>query len=182
MDPFLGEIRLFACTYVPLGWAPCSGALMSIRQFTNLFSLIGATYGGDGVQTFALPNLNGRAALGQGQLTGGGNYPMGSAVGTATVTLTTQQMAAHVHTMPAGASGSSGTTPSPTTYLSATPSEGHGSSTPVYASPATQQSTPVTMANGEAGVAGGSQSHNNVSPYLALQYCMAVQGIFPSRQ
>ena len=184
MDPFLGEIRLFACTFVPRDWAACNGALMAISQFSALYSLLGTQFGGDGRTTFALPNLSGAAALGQGQLTGGSNYPMGVAVGTTDVTLTLQQMPAHVHTMPAGATGVSGTLPSPTTYLSAAPGSGgiHPTSPPVYASPATQSTSAVTMAPAEAGVAGGSQPHSNQSPYLALQYCIALQGVFPPRQ
>ena len=181
MDPFLGEIRLFACTFAPQGWAACNGAVMAISQFSALYSLLGTQFGGDGRTTFALPNLSGAAALGQGQLTGGSNYPMGVAVGTTNVTLTLQQMPAHVHTMPAGTGGSV-TPPSPTNYLASTPAVGHTGSTPVYASPMTQSSSAVTMAAGEAGVAGGSQPHNNQSPYLALQYCIAIQGIFPPRQ
>ncbi len=183
MDPFLGEIRLFACTFVPQGWAACNGAVMAISQFSALYSLLGTQFGGDGRTTFALPNLSGAAALGQGQLTGGSNYPMGVTVGTTNVTLTLQQMPAHVHTMPAGSPGVPNTLPSPTSYLSAGPSTGiRQPAPPVYASPATQSSSAVTMAAAEAGVAGGSQPHSNQSPYLALQYCIAVQGLFPPRQ
>ena len=181
MDPFLGEIRLFACNYAPANWATCQGQLMAISQNAALFSLLGTTYGGDGRTTFALPNLVDRIQVGAGQGTGLSNYPPGTVAGTTSVTLTNQQMPAHTHTLPAGGNVTQPLAPSPTSYLAQPAGQGHSPGAALYVTGATQAGSSVTMASTMAGVAGSSQPHSNQSPYLSLNYCIALQGIFPQR-
>jgi microcystin-dependent protein len=176
-DVFLGEIRLTGFNFAPIGWALCQGQMMPISTNTALFSLLGTTYGGDGVRTFALPNLQGSVGIGFGQGPGLGQYTQGQTGGATTVTLTVQQSPAHTHTMPVG-SGKGVNAPSPTAYLAG---EARGGAGNAFATPATQSASPTTMAAGEAVPAGGGQAHNNMAPYVALNYIIALQGIFPSR-
>jgi microcystin-dependent protein len=180
MDPFVGEIRLLALNYPPRGWALCNGALLSISQNTALFSLLGVTYGGDGRSSFGLPNLQSRLIAGQGQGPGLQTYSMGQTGGTTTVTLSLSQMAVHTHTMPTGTVASAGTAPSPASYLSPAPGEGREPGAHLYISPI-PSGTAVTMSSGQAQPAGGNQPHNNMAPYLVMNYCIALQGVFPQR-
>ena len=185
MDPFLGEIRLFACSYAPNGWALCAGQLLSTRSFSALYSLLGVTYGGNGSSTFALPNLGGSVVVGPGQGPGLSAYTQGQAFGVANVMLTPSQMAAHPHTLPCGGTGVEDSLPSPSTFLSAAPGSGGPHAppgAPLYTTATQQSATSVTMAPREADAAGGSEAHNNMSPYLTLNYCIALQGNFPQRQ
>jgi microcystin-dependent protein len=181
-DQFIGEIRLFGLNFAPYGWATCQGQLLSINQNKVLFSLLGITYGGDGRSNFALPNLQGRVTVGLGQGTGLSPYQLGQTGGTTTVPLDLSQIAAHTHTLPAGTAGDTAVPPSPTVYLSATPGTGKKGGAPLYVAPATQSTSAVTMNSSAAGPAGGGdQPHNNMAPYLVLNYCIALQGIFPPR-
>lgn len=164
-DYYLGEIRLFGFNFAPRGWALCNGQLMSISQNSALFALLGTTYGGDGITTFALPDLRGRVAIHQGQGPGLSSHVMGEVGGTETVTLTTNQMPSHAHN-PLGSAGAQ-TTNRPD---GAAPAQGGNYSTPDASHPMATTS-----------VVGGSQPHNNVQPYLTMNYCIAVTGIFPSR-
>ena len=178
MDPFLGEIRAFGFYYPPSGWALCNGAILPIQQNTALFALLGTQYGGNGTTTFALPNLQGSIIIGVGQGIGLSNYVQGQVGGSATVTLLPAQSAAHTHTLPAGTTVTAGAGPSPSTGLATAAGR---VALNLYATPATQASSPATMATGSVSTAGGSQPHNNMAPYLAINYCIALQGIFPSR-
>lgn len=178
MDPFLGEIRLLPFTFAPRGWALCQGQLIPIRQNTALFALLGTQYGGDGSTTFALPDLRGRAVVGKDQGPGLTNYAQGAMVGTENVTLLASEMPAHVHngaatgTIPV--SVASGTQNSPAGgYFSATTAEQYGT--------ADTGNDTASMLSGTATAAGGSQPHENRMPFLTLNYCIALQGIFPPR-
>ena len=170
-EPFLGEIDLMAFNFAPRGWAMCNGQLLSIQQNTALFSLLGTTYGGDGVQTFALPDLRGRRAVGAGQGPGLSPYVIGQSGGEEVVTLTVAQLPQHNH-LPIGDSGIG---------TSATPGGGFWSSqTQVFLYNNAPLST-VAMSSQAIGTTGGGQPHDNRSPFLVLNYVIALTGIFPSR-
>jgi microcystin-dependent protein len=170
-DPFVAEIRILACNFAPTGWAMCNGQLLPISQNTALFSLLGTYYGGDGKSTFALPNLQGSAPIHQGQGNGLSLYDLGQTGGSETVTLIQSELPAHAH-QASGASGSGPTSPANNTW-----GTGVGRTPP----PTYVDGSPnVTMGN-VMSLAGGSQPHNNLQPYLALNFCIAMQGIFPPR-
>ncbi len=175
MEVFMGMIAQFGFNFVPRGWLACNGQLLPIAQYSALFSLLGTTYGGDGRVTFALPNLQGRVAVGYGQGAGLSSYAIGQQAGEETHTLTTYEMPHHSHLMTASADG-----PTQATAQGASlGSQGRtgGTMPVVYANGAT---APVPMASTTTPM-GGSQAHNNLQPYLAINYCIAVEGIFPSR-
>jgi microcystin-dependent protein len=170
-DPFVAEIRILACNFAPTGWAMCNGQLLPISQNTALFSLLGTYYGGDGKSTFALPNLQGSAPIHQGQGNGLSLYDLGQTGGSETVTLIQSELPTHAH-QASGASGSGPTSPANNTW-----GTGVGRTPP----PTYVDGSPnVTMGNAMS-VAGGSQPHNNMQPYLTLNFCIAMQGIFPPR-
>lgn len=179
MDPYIGEIRAFGFNFAPSGWAICAGQLLPISQNTALFSLLGTQYGGDGRSNFALPNLQGNIPISQGQGPGLGVYSVGDRGGSAAVALLGQQVPSHTHTLPVAAANGKQPAPSPTMYLGATGSRGEGVN--VYATPAGQSSSSVQMLASAVGPAGGAQPHNNLAPYLAVNYCIALQGVFPPR-
>jgi microcystin-dependent protein len=170
-QPFLGEVRVFGFNFAPRGWAFCRGQVMSVSQNTALFSLLGTNYGGNGTSTFALPNLQGNIPISSGQGPGLSTYTVGEQGGSAGVTLLSNQLPAHAHTLPAGA-GASTATPAANTFLGA----GQRGKT-VYAT----ATDGTTMNAASVAPAGGSQPHNNLMPYIAMNYCIALQGIFPSR-
>ncbi len=168
--PFIGQIQMFAGTFAPRGWMFCDGQLVPIAENVALFNLIGTTYGGDGVTTFALPDLRGRVIISAGQGSGLSNYVVGQTGGAEKVTLTQSQMPAHTHALLADRSSGSSDTPSG--LLPAESPDG----IPSYGS------TPVTTLPGQTITpAGGGQAHNNVKPYLVIRYIIATEGIFPSR-
>jgi microcystin-dependent protein len=166
MDPFIGEIRLVPFNFAPRGWALCAGQMLSISQNTALFSLLGTTYGGDGRTTFALPDLRGRVAVGAGQPSVGSDYPLGAAGGQESVELTTPQLPAHSH--PVNASSAAATSKSPAGAYPA----GGGAYT---------GARNVRMKNAMIALTGGGEEHENRQPYLSLNYIIALQGIYPSR-
>ncbi len=168
MEPFLGQLLLVPYNFAPRGWAFCSGQLLSIAQNTALFSLLGTTYGGDGITTFALPDLRGRVALSSGQGPGLSNYVLGEAAGSENVTLITTQIPAHSHTVNAGV-GASSVTPEGNF-------PGSDSVNSIYDVTATTTMNPTMI-----GATGGSQPHENRQPFLTLNYIIALEGIFPSR-
>jgi microcystin-dependent protein len=179
-QPFLGEIRIVPYNFAPRGWAFCSGQIFSIAQNTALFALLGTTYGGNGQTTFALPNLQSRAAVsfGDGGATGAGNYSLGQTDGQEAVTLIAAEMPAHLHQANARAAGADASEPSSDTVWAT-------STTALYATQVPAQPTTGATAGSMAGdalaVSGGSQPHPNQPPLLALNYVIAVEGIFPSR-
>ncbi|MDQ6615277.1 MAG: tail fiber protein [Actinomycetota bacterium] len=168
-EPFLGEIRVFGFNFAPQGWATCSGQILPISQNTALFSLLGTTYGGNGQTTFALPDLRGRAPLSFGQGPGLQNYDLGEVSGSESVTLTSGQLPTHAHNVVAHGGPASATRPG-----GAVPAQTSG---PSYA--AAPDGT--NMNAGMIGNAGSSQPFDNRQPFLVVNFCIALQGIYPSR-
>ncbi len=163
---YVGEIKIFAGNFAPNGFAFCDGTLLPIAQNTALFSIIGTFYGGNGVNTFALPDLRGRVAVGQGQGPGLSPYDIGQVAGSENVTLTQQQMPEHTHVLAA----------SDKPRTSSSPADGFPSAGGYYGA------TSDTQLNAAAaGGAGGNLPHSNLQPYLAVSYIIALSGIFPSR-
>lgn len=173
-DPFVAEIRIFGFNYAPRGWAQCNGQMLSIAQNTALFSLLGTTYGGNGQSTFGLPNLQGQAACASGQGTGLTNRPLGAAFGTTTVTLITTQLPAHNHTFVprAPTSGQLVNTPTAGCHLARTYNQRDYTTT---------GRTDTTFAGQMIGATGSGQAHANQQPYLVMNICICLQGIFPQR-
>lgn len=165
--PFVAEIRMFACNFAPTGWAMCNGQLLPISQNTALFSLLGTFYGGDGKSTFALPNLQGSIPLHQGQGPGLSNCFLGESGGSQAVTLLQSEIPAHNHIIVT--SGDEGDdNDAPNNLIGANGLFG----------PATN---PTQMAFQALAPNGGSQPHNNMMPYLVINFCVAMQGVFPPR-
>ena len=172
-DPFVAEIRLFPFTFAPKGWAFCDGQLLPLSQNTALFSLLGTTYGGDGKSTFALPNLQGCVPVHVGQGPGLSERFLGESGGSPTVTLLTSEIPAHTHAL--AASAAEGIARSPSGELFANESGGVNSYAALGAGPQ------ALLAGAACGITGGSQPHNNLAPYLVVNYCIALQGVFPRR-
>lgn len=170
-DPFLGEIRIFAGNFAPSNWALCQGQLLSIEQNQVLFSLLGTMYGGDGQSTFALPGIAGRIALHQG--TGPGLSPriISEFSGAETNSLSVQQMPAHNHAAICSNTGANSASPVGS-YWSTDP----GGNTGAYSTTDGSQLAGLAIGN-----AGGGQPHNNLQPYLVINYIIALEGIYPSR-
>lgn len=171
-DPFVAEIRPFAFGFVPRGWALCNGALLPIAQNTALFSLLGTTYGGNGQSTFGLPNLQGQVAVGSGQGPGLSDRWLGETGGSAQVTLLESEIPAHSHEVRATSAEATLRQPAPDRALAATADE---------AGWAPAGAVPVATSPLALGTAGGSQPHENRMPFLVIQYCIALQGVFPPR-
>lgn len=174
MEPFLGMIGLFGFNYAPQYWAVCDGSLLPIAQNTALFSLLGTQYGGNGQTTFALPDLRGRTPIGQGQGPGLNPYTMGEMAGTETVTLIQSQMPAHNHML--NVSGSPADADSPSGNVLAVSALADGASVNTYGQTINATANPQSI-----GVSGGTQPHPNMQPYLVMNYCIALQGIYPPR-
>ncbi len=168
MEPFIGQIIMFAGNFAPRGWALCDGQLLSIPSHSALFSILGTTYGGDGVNTFGLPDLRGRMPVHPGNGPGLTPRKLGEKSGTEAVTLTTQQIPAHTHQL-SGANQASDTD-DPTGH---TLCQGR-----IYLD---SQQAPDAMSKGSIGVTGGGQSHDNMSPYLCINFIIALEGLYPSR-
>ena len=168
-EPFIGEIRLFAGSFAPAGWAMCDGTSLPIAENDALFALLGTTYGGDGQETFNLPDLRGRVPVHQGTGSSGSTYTLGEAAGVDSVTLTPQQIPSHSHAHLA--TTSAGVTANPAGNVLAT-----SPSSRVYldASPDSAMSASVL------GPVGGSQPHSNLMPTLAIHYIISLFGVFPS--
>jgi microcystin-dependent protein len=168
VDPFIGELRCFGFNFAPRGWALCQGQLLSIAQNTALFSLLGTMYGGNGQTTFGLPDLRGRTSLSFGQGPGLASRNQGELGGEEQVTLTSQQIPAHNHTV--GAS-------------SAATGKNPAGSFPAFTAAGSSYGTTadLTMNPAMVGGGGGNQPHDNMAPYLVLNWCIALEGIYPSR-
>jgi microcystin-dependent protein len=170
-DPFVAEIRVFGFNFPPKGWAFCDGQLLPISQNTALFSLLGTTYGGNGVSTFALPDLQGRVPMHPGQGPGLSLHDLGEQNGTDYVTLLQSELPAHGHVL--NANGGFGNRTSP-----AGNSLARTSGTVPYAAAGTPG---VSLHATALAPVGGDQPHNNLQPYLTLNFCIALQGVFPPR-
>lgn len=174
-EPFIGEIRLFGGNFAPRGWSFCHGQLLPIPENTALFSLLGTTYGGDGRSTFALPNLQGRAPMGPGRGPGLTDRRLGEQVGAPTETLSEQQLPAHNHPMQGSstvATEDGETTPGG--HVLGTDEEEEAQ---VFHPPDTMQDFASTAISSF----GGGQAHDNVQPHIAMNYIIAMVGLYPSR-
>ena len=169
-EPFIAEIRIFAGNFAPRGWAFCNGQLLPIAQNTSLFSLIGTTYGGDGRTTTALPNLKGRIPMHPGRGPGLTSRRLGQRGGVEMVSLTEAQMPNHTHT--AHGDQSPANQRNPENHI---PAAGGGRGTVLYADPNNLQSFRKLSSTG------GSQSHNNMQPFLVMNFIIALVGLYPSR-
>lgn len=176
-QPFLGEIRAFPWDWPVRGWALCQGQILSIQQNTALFSLLGTTYGGNGVSNFALPDLRSRVTVGVGQLLGGSSYTLGEQAGTESVTLTVSQLPQHNHLWQATTTAGNQAPPL-AGYLATVNRPGTVGNINAYAPPG--GTGPVPLGSPIANTGGGA-AHPNIQPCLALNYSIALQGIFPSR-
>ncbi len=172
-DPFVAEIRIVPSNFAPTGWAFCDGQLLPLSQNTALFSLLGTTYGGDGKSTFALPDLQGRAPMHPGQGPGLSLHDLGETGGAETVTLLESEVPAHSHPMMASTQPGEDPAPNPAEALARSVG---ASLYQTVANANLSQLSPNALA-----VAGGGQPHNNMQPYLTLNFCIALQGVFPPR-
>lgn len=172
-EPFLGEIRMFAFAFPPKGWALCDGQTLSISEYSALFALLGTTYGGNGTSTFQLPNLQSRVPIHQGQGAGLSPYAIGQIQGAETVTLTISQIPSHNHIVNCNTGG--GNAASPQNNYPAVESTGTSLD---YNSGNTGG---ATMSPAMLAPAGGNLAHTNIQPYLCVNFCIALEGVFPSR-
>lgn len=168
-EPFLAEVRIVGFNFAPRGWAFCDGQILPINQNQSLYSLLGTTYGGDGRTSFALPDLRGRTPIHAGRSNGGGDHTLGQKSGEETHTLAANEMPQHTHQ--SRASSSDGNVTGATNAVIAR------SVNQAYINAGTLQN----MANGQIANTGGGQAHQNMQPYLAVNFCIALQGLFPSR-
>jgi microcystin-dependent protein len=169
-DPYIGEIRIFAGNFAPNGWAMCNGQLIPISQNTALFSLLGTSYGGNGLSNFALPNLIRQVPLHQGQGPGLTYYVVGQSAGVAAHQLTDAEMPAHTHQLQAAAGAATSKAANGALFASVT------APTPPY-----HGAVGLKSGQGMLQASGGSQPHNNLQPYLTLKFIIALQGIYPPR-
>ena len=168
-QPYVGEIRMFAGNFAPAEWMFCEGQLVPISENETLFNLIGTTYGGDGQNTFGLPDLRGRAPIHQGNLAGGGSYQIGQVLGSESVTLTASQLPAHTHGLGANSGPGNGAGPSGAVWA-------RSSATQNYAAAG---ATPMNAA--AVASSGGNQPHENMQPFLAINFIISLFGIFPQQ-
>jgi len=164
-EPFLSEIRIMSFDFAPKGWALCNGQLMPINQNQGLFSLLGTTFGGDGRVNFALPDLRGRTPIHVGS-----GHTLGERGGEQAHTVTISELPTHVHTLNGSSTQATTNVPASNTVLSASNPQN------VYA----QASNFIAMSAASIGNTGGNQAHLNMEPFLVLNFCIALQGIFPS--
>ena len=168
-EPFLAEVRMVGFNFAPRGWGFCDGQILPINQNQSLYSLLGTTYGGDGRTSFALPDLRGRTPIHVGRSDGGVIHTLGQKSGEETHTLSAYEMPQHKHYVQADSA--SGTTRSPTGHVLGGFPGGY----------ADYSANSVTLRSGTLTNVGGGQAHENMQPYLAVNFCIALQGLFPSR-
>ncbi|MGJ7031952.1 phage tail protein [Niabella hirudinis] len=177
MEPFLGMIAMFGFNFAPRGWAFCNGQLLPIAQNTALFALLGTTYGGDGRVTFGLPNLQGRTPVGFGQGAGLSNYVLGQVSGTESATLTINNLPAHGHPVTINAAADPGDSSDPTGAYPANT----GNLDKEYKSGTVTNKVAMNAGMATAGNTGNTQPFAILQPSLAVNFCIAMEGIFPSR-
>lgn len=168
-QPYVGEIRLFAGNFAPSGWLFCNGSLLPISENETLFQLIGTTYGGDGQETFALPDLRGRVPIHQGSGPSGTTYPLAQAAGVEEVTLTVNQIPVHSHALLASSAIAAESGPAGNLVAQSAAADLYLAGTPA-----------VNLAPNVVGPTGGSQPHTNFQPYACLNFIISLFGIFPS--
>lgn len=173
MEVFIGTIAAFGFDFVPRGWAICDGRLLPVAQNTALFKLLGTQYGGDGLESFGLPDLSGRTIIGSGTGLGLNPYKQGEQAGSENVTLTILDIPSHTHGMTASSELGNVSTPSGASLATVNRDGGN-----IYRS-GPSDTVPVSMSSGTTS-AGGNQPHSNMQPYLVLNYCIATVGIYPS--
>jgi len=172
MDPFVAEIRIFPFNFAPKGWAFCDGQLLPLSQNTALFSLLGTTYGGDGKSNFALPDMQGNAPMHPGQGPGLSLHDLGETGGSDTVTLLESEIPSHSHSQMANSTTATKSLPTGNSFAK-------GSAMIPYLAPA--GAPLVNLSDQTIAPAGGDQPHNNMQPYLTLNFCIALQGVYPPR-
>ena len=170
-EPFLAEVRIVGFNFAPRGWAFCDGQVLPINQNQSLYSLLGTTYGGDGRTSFALPDLRGRTPMHVGASDGGAFHELGQKSGEETHTLATDEMPAHDHTVKASANNATSTNPTNNVWARA----------PQVQYRAYEAATATAMNPSVLASVGGGQAHENMQPYLAMNFCIALRGLFPSR-
>jgi microcystin-dependent protein len=170
-EPFVGEIRMFAGSFAPAGWAFCDGQTMPISENDTLFTLIGTTFGGDGEETFNLPDLQGRVPMHQGTGKDGITYTIGEKAGSESVTLTTQQIPIHTHTFTGKTTNGTEASPAGALLATSTSLQPYAQVSPSDASFAANSITPV----------GGSQPHENMQPFLVISFILSLFGVFPQQ-
>lgn len=176
-DAYTGEIRVFAGNFAPYGWAFCDGQLLAIQQYAALFSILGTQYGGNGTSNFALPNLQGSVPIGQGTGQGLTLRTVGDSGGGATVTLTTGDIPAHNHVPVGYASDGTVRTPAGNVWAETSVTSRHGATkTPLYNATADSPMSPLAL-----GLSGSSMPHNNMQPFLGLNFIICLNGEFPQR-
>ncbi len=169
-EPYIGQINIFGFSFAPIGWAKCNGQILNINGNTALFSLLSNYYGGNGTTTFALPDFRGRIPVHMGQGSGLSNYIIGETTGDESIILQSSEIPSHTHSI--GINSGIGTTPNPSNSYPAQNAEGIGA----YAD------TPNLLLNSSAvGDTGSGNAHNNIQPVLSINFCIATQGLFPSR-
>lgn len=181
-EPFIGTIQAYGFNFAPRGWATCQGQILSIAQNSALFALLGTMYGGNGQTTFGLPDLQGRMPVGQGQGAGLSPHSMGQMAGSENTTLTSLQMPAHTHSLNATTTVGTGTGPNNTSILAGAAGVDETSLNTVKVTmyePVAAMNT--TLAPGSIGAAGGSQPFSIQQPYLTINWSIALEGLFPSR-
>lgn len=174
MEPFIGQVMMFAGNFAPRGWALCDGQLLAISRYSALFSILGTTYGGDGVSTFGLPDLRSRAPVHKGDGPGLSPRKLGEKGGTETVTLTTNQIPSHAHNLEVVNGAGDTNTPAGNSLA------GHGTAVPPVGNFSTAGPN-ATARSGSISTTGGGQSHNNMQPYQVLNFVIALEGVYPSR-
>lgn len=172
-SPFVAEIRMFGCQFAPTGWAMCNGQILPISQNTALFSLLGTFYGGDGKSTFALPDLQGATPLNQGQGPGLSDYFIGQSSGSDQISLLTSEIPGHTHGLFCQPTPADRPAPEPDVAFARTTG-----ATP-YIAPSGVPQAPMALQ--ACGFTGGGLPHNNLMPYLVVNFCIALQGVFPPR-
>jgi microcystin-dependent protein len=170
MDPFVAEIRIFPFNFAPKGWAFCDGQILPLSQNTALFSLLGTTYGGDGKSNFALPDMQGNAPMHPGQGPGLSLHDLGETGGSDTVSLLESEIPSHSHAWTVSAADAVAGAPSGLLFAS-------GVGIGMYATPGSL----TQLSDNALAPAGGDQPHNNLQPYLTLNFCIALQGVYPPR-